>query len=355
MNKIVDHSKKFITSKVPRRKKRGINDDAKVTRITNETVAEAREDVLSGARKIIYPLTHSKHRVVITSTVIVLTAIIAFTSYMLVSLYRNKSTSDFSYQVSQIIPFPVAKVGGSFVAYENYLFELKRYIYYYNNVENIDFNDAKYKPQLDDQKKKILQRVVDQTYIRQIAKKNNITVSDEEIDSRITILKNQNRLGNNDKVFEDTLRDFYNWSENDFRRSIRNDILTSKVLAIIDTDARSKANTALEEVKKGTDFAVVASTYSDDLQTKDLGGEIPGYIDPQDRNAQSEQADILGKLKVGETSEIINLGYGFEILKKLEDKDGTYHAAHIIVSFKPIEEALNEEKANNKTTVYIHL
>lgn len=324
-------------------------------RITNETVAEAREDVLSGARKIIYPLTHSKHRVVITSTILMLVALISFSTYMLLSLYRYKSTSNFTYQVTQIIPFPIAKIGGSFVAYENYLFELKRYIYYYNNVENIDFTDPAYKPQLDDQKKKILQRVVDQAYIRLIAIEKDITVSDDEINSRISILKDQNRLGNNDKVFEDTLKDFYNWSEGDFRRSIRNDILTSKVLAVIDTEARSKANAAQEEIKNGTDFAVVVAKYSDDLQTKDLGGEIPGYIDPHDRDAQSEQADILGKLQVGETSDAINLGYGFEILKKLEDKDGTYRAAHIIISFKSIEEALNEQKAQNKTTVYIHL
>lgn len=355
MSKILARSKNFVTSKVRRKKGSPAQADESVARITNETVAEAREDVLRGARKFIYPLSHSKHRVLMTSTILVVVAILGFFGSMVWLLYRRKDTSNFTYKVTQIVPFPIAKVGSSFVPYENYLFELKRYIFYYNNVEAVDFDNPTYQPQLLDQKQKVLARVVDMAYIKQVAKEQNITVSDDEVDERIKILKDQNRLGNNDKVFEDTLRDFYNWSVNDFRRSIRNDILTSKVLAIIDTDARSKANTALEEVKKGTDFAVVASTYSDDLQTKDLGGEIPGYIDPQDRNAQSEQADILGKLKVGETSEIINLGYGFEILKKLEDKDGTYHAAHIIVSFKPIEEALNEEKANNKTIVYIHL
>src|SRR5665811_1430574 len=35
-----------------------------VPRITNETVAEHREAVLSGARKYIYPLQHSKRRIV---------------------------------------------------------------------------------------------------------------------------------------------------------------------------------------------------------------------------------------------------------------------------------------------------
>jgi len=355
MNKIIARSKKFVSSKVPKRLRGKGASENSGSRITNETVAEAREDVLLSARKIIYPLTHSKHRVVVTSSLLVLVALIAFTTYMLLSLYRYKSTSDFTYRVTQIVPFPVAKVGGSFVAYDNYLFELKRYIYYYNNVENIDFSNPVYKPQLDDQKKKILQRVVDQEYIRQIAIKKEITVSVEEIDARIETLKEQNRLGNNDKVFRDTLRDFYNWSENDFRRSIRNDILTSKVLAVIDTDARSKANTALDEIRKGVDFATVVAAYSDDERTRVSGGEIAGLIDPKDRNILSEQADALSGLKPGEVSEIINLGYGFEILKKLEDIDGQYRAAHILVTFKPIEESLNEEKALSKATAYIHL
>ena len=35
-----------------------------VPRITNDTVADHREDVLSSARKYIYPLQHSKHSIV---------------------------------------------------------------------------------------------------------------------------------------------------------------------------------------------------------------------------------------------------------------------------------------------------
>lgn len=355
MNNLIAQSKKFVTSKVRKaRKDIGVAEDS-VTRITNETVAEAREDVLGSARKFIYPLSHSKHRVLTTSTILLLVALIAFTSTMLVLLYRNKNTSDFAYKVTQIVPFPVAKIGSTLVPYENYLFELKRYIYYYNNVESVDFSDPKYAPQLADQKKKVLVRVIDQAYIKKIAKEKEITVSDEEIDYKIQILKEQNRLGNNDKVFEDTLRDFYNWSVNDFRRSIRNDILTSKVLAVIDLDARSKANSALDEIKNGSDFAAVALKYSDDLATKDKAGEIAGFISPRDRNTPSEQADALAKLKVGEVSEVINLGYGLEIIKKLEDKDGTYRAAHILITFKPIEDALNERKAEEKATVYIKL
>jgi parvulin-like peptidyl-prolyl isomerase len=355
MNKMRAHTDRFRRLRLSKKSRAVSPNEEPVARVTNETVAEAREDVLKSARKFVYPLTHSKHRVLTVSTIIVTLAILGFLSFMLFSLYRKKDSSNFTYHVTQVLPFPVAKVGSSFVLYENYLFELKRYIYYYNNVEKIDFKDAKYKPQLDDQKKKILDRIINQAYIKKIAKEKNISVSDGEINMRLDALKNQNRLGNNDKVFQDTLRDFYDWSVTDFRRSIRNDILTSKVLAVIDVDTRSKANKALDELKNGGDFTALAAKYSDDTLTKNSGGEIPGYLDPKDRNSSSEEVQSLSSLKVGQVSDTVNLGYGLEIIKKLEDKDGKYHYAHILLTFKSIDEVLNDQKAKDKTTVYIHL
>jgi len=355
MNKFTTHKERFRKLRLSKKSRAVSPVDEPVNRVTNETVAEAREDVLKSARKFVYPLTHSKHKVLMVSTVLITLVVIGFLSVMLASLYRKKDSSNFTYHVTQVLPFPVAKVGSSFVLYENYLFELKRYIYYYNNVEKIDFNSPKYKPQLDDQKKKILDRVINQAYIKKIAKDKDITVLEEEIDARLESLKNQNRLGNNDKVFEDTLRDFYDWSVNDFRRSIRNDILMSKVLAVIDIDTRTRANKVLDELKAGGDFGALALKYSDDAKTKEVSGEIPGFLDPKDRNSSSEQVQALSTLKVGEVSGAINLGYGLEIIKKLEDKDGKYRLAHILFTFKTVDQALNDEKAKDKTTVYIKL
>ena len=358
MRKIVTRSKEFARLKVQklrkaRQPKNKVGESS--PRVTNETVAEVREDVLKSARKLVYPLTHSKHRVLITSTALFLLAGLGFVSYMVVSLYKLKSTSRIMYKITQILPFPIARVGGSFVAYENYLFEVERYIFYYNNIEKTDFKTSSYKPQLIDQEKKILDRVVNMAYIRRLAAEKKITVSDKEIDEKVNNLKNQNRLGNNNKVFVDTLRDFYNWDVSDFRRSIRNDILTSKVLGVIDLDARSKANSALDELKNGADFGVTATKYSDDINSKDKGGVVDGIVSPRDRNVASEQVSALAALKPGEHSAVINLGYGLEIIKKLEDKEGGYSIAHILVTFKPIDQALEQIKAKDKAKVYIKL
>ena len=103
---------------------------ANVPRITNDTVAEHREAVLAGARKFIYPLQHSKHRVVRTSAILLVTALIAFFSFVGLELYKFQSTATFLYDVTKVIPLPVAKAGTSWISYESYLFELKRNMHY---------------------------------------------------------------------------------------------------------------------------------------------------------------------------------------------------------------------------------
>ena len=105
-----------------------------IPRITNETVAEHREEVLGSARKFIYPLQHSLKKIVTISAAIFVALTVGFILYCLLALYRFDATSTFIYRVSQVIPFPVAKVGSNFVAYENYLFELRHYKYELKNA-----------------------------------------------------------------------------------------------------------------------------------------------------------------------------------------------------------------------------
>src|SRR4051812_12307741 len=94
-----------------------------VPRITNETITEHREEVLKGARKYIYPLQHSKHRIVMVTLSITAMAVAAFLIYCTLALYRFYQNNTFLYRVTQVVPFPIARVDGDFVSYENYLFE----------------------------------------------------------------------------------------------------------------------------------------------------------------------------------------------------------------------------------------
>jgi parvulin-like peptidyl-prolyl isomerase len=94
-----------------------------VPRITNETIAVHREEVLKGARKYIYPLQHSKHRIIMLTSWILVAAVGTFLVYSVLALYKLNQYNTFLYRTTQVVPFPIARVGDNFVAYENYLKE----------------------------------------------------------------------------------------------------------------------------------------------------------------------------------------------------------------------------------------
>ena len=339
-----------------RKKQTDINEQVEqAVRITNETVAEHREEVLSSARKYIYPLQHSKHKIVLITTTIFIATIVGFFTYSTIALYKLKSSTSFLYGVTRVIPFPVAKAGNNFVAYENYLFELRHYVHYYQNQQKLDFKTESGKQQLAQFKKRALDKVVNDAYIKQLAKEKKVTVSDAEVDAEIQIVRAQNRLGGNDKVFEDVLKEYWGWSVDDFKRSLKQQLLAQKLLPVLDTTLVSKANAAKAELDAGADFAAVAKKYSDDIATKDNGGEYGYAIDKSNRDIAAQTSAALFKLKPGQVSGVVNAGYSLEIVKNIEQQGDKIRGAHISFNFKDISDYLNDLKDKNKAKLFIRL
>lgn len=324
-------------------------------RITNETVAAHREEVLSSARKYIYPLQHSKHKIVLISTTIFISVAVLFFGYTTIALYKLKSYSSFLYGVTQVIPFPVAKAGSDYVAYENYLFELKHYIHYYQQQQKLDFKSDSGKQQLAEFKKRALDKVVNDAYIKELAEKNKITVSSKEVDNEIQVVRAQNRLGESDKVFEDVLKEYWGWSVSDFKRSLQTQLLAQKLLPVLDPDNVTRASSALQELKAGTDFGAVAKKYSDDAASKDNGGEYGFPIDKTNRDIAAQTSAALFALNKGQFSEVINSGYSLEIVKNIDQQSDKIRAAHIIMNFKDINTFVNDAKDKHKARLFIKL
>ncbi len=327
----------------------------KVPRITNDTVAEHREQVLSSARKYIYPLQHSKHRIVIISIGVLIAAIIVFFSYCTLALYRLQNNSTFLYRVTQVIPFPVARIGSQLVAYENYLFELRHYTHYYETQLKVDFSNEGDKAQLDQFKQRALDKVVNDAYVKQLADRHGVSVTNQEVDAEIELVRSQNRLGSDEQVLEDVIKDYWGWTLDDFKRTLRQQLLAHKVVATLDTETHKRAEAALTELKNGADFAAVAEKYSDDQTTKTNGGEFGFPIDKTSRELSAKSIVALFNLKPGTYSEIIDTGYSLEILKNVEENNDKIRAARIVFNYKPIEDYINDLKAEQPARVYISL
>ena len=351
------HKLKKLLSKRPYRKaepEKSLEDAIhNLPRITNETVAEHREEVLSSARKYIYPLQHSLHRIVLISTSIFVVLVIGFFVYCVLSLYKFNSTSTFIYRVSQVIPFPVAKAGPHWVSYENYLFELRHYIHYYQTQQKVDFTSTSGKQQLDAFRKVALQEVVDQAYIKELADQHKVNVSDKELNDEITLLRNQNRLGSSDEVFQDVLHEFWGWSLDDFKRELKSQMLAQKVVSTMDVATHSRAQNVLAALTNGGDFVALAKQYSDDPSTKDAGGDYGVAIDKNNRDLSPQVVDTLFKLQPNQFSAIIETPQGLEIVKVREADGSTVRASHIFFQFKGVNTYVDPLKQKEKPRNFI--
>jgi len=363
MIKKLNPLKKFKRPKLPKLPKVGRKGaEVKISqaienlpRITNETVAEHREEMLHSARRFIYPLQHTRSRIVKISVTLFIVLFVVFVGFVLISLYKLQSASSFIYGVTRVVPLPVAKAGSSWVSYESYLFELRHYKHYYETQQQVDFGSKSGSAQLTDFKKQALSQVINDAYVKQLADKNNVSVSNREVDEAVHLLREQNRLGNNDQEFADVLKEFWGWSIDDFRRELRQQLLAQKVVAALDGGTADKARAAQAALQNGTDFAEVAKQYSDDTTTKDSGGEYPFLIDRNNRDVAPKVVDGLFKLQPNQVSDIIDTGYTLEIVKVLAISDGKIRAAHISKNYQTVQSFLKPVEDKTPPKRYINV
>lgn len=347
---------KKLKTLVKRKKAQATPDpNTEAAKITHDNLSEHREEVLSSARKYIYPLQHSKHRIVLVSVGLFITVLVAFFTYCTFALYKAKSTNGFLYGVTRVVPFPVAKAGSSFVSYENYLFELRHYVHFYENQQKLDFKTESGRQQLEEYKKRALDKVIADAYVKQLAKKNGVSVSNKELENQINIVRQQNRLGASEKGFEDVLKENFGWSVSDFKRYLKQQMLAQKVAAKLDSETVKRAETAQAELKAGANFADVAKKYSEDVLTKDNGGEYPVQISKSSSDISPQVVDALFKLQPGQVSELVNSGFSLEIIKNIEVQTDKIRAAHIQFNFKDVNVYVNDLKEKEKAKTFIKL
>jgi hypothetical protein len=331
-----------------------------VPQITTENIGEHREQVLKGARKYIYPLRHSKRTIVAITISVIVTAIIGLFVYCYFALYKFYQYNTFLYRVTQVVSFPVAKAGKNYVDYENYLFELRHYVHYYENQQQRNF-DGSDRDQLLRFRQQALQKVTDYAYIKQVANKYGVSVSNKEVNLRLDEVRNQNRLGNNNKVFADVLRDYWGWSINDFKRSLKQEILAQKVAAKLDNIANQRAAIIVSKAKSGADFSALAKKYSSDKSAKDNGGDYGFAIKKTNPNVSPEVVQALFSLKPGEVSDIIlaspvlaGQGPTMQIVKLTGKSGDSVTAQHIVVNIKDPGIYVKTLRSQNPPHYYVH-
>lgn len=341
--------------KFTQRRNKSAAEPRAIPKITNDSVAEHREEILSRARKSVNPLRHSRKFIVKLSIGIFATTMIAFLIGCSLALYQFQSTSSFIYGVTRMVPFPVAIADGRFVSYESYLFELRHYMHYYQSQQGVNFNTDSGQRQLKVLKQRSLDQAIDRAYVAKLADQHDVQVLPSEVSNQVRIAQNQNRLGASNAVFQSVLKEFWGWSVADFRHELRLELLDQKVAATLDTATTNRAQTTYRQIQQGADFATLAKTVSDDAATKANGGKYSFVVTESTRDLSPLVIDALFSLKPGQTSGVIDTGYTLEIVKVLSVDGPKRQAAHIAFNYKDISTYTAPIRKQHQSTNLIHI
>ena len=341
--------------KLTQRRTKKAAESLAIPKITNDSVAEHREEILSRARKSVNPLRHSRKFIVKLSVGIFSTTLILFLIGCGLALYQFQSTSSFIYGVTRMVPFPVAIADGRFVSYESYLFELRHYMHYYQSQQAVNFNTDSGQRQLRVLKQRSLDQAIDRAYVAKLAQQHDVRVLPTEVNAQVQIAQNQNRLGASNAVFQSVLKDFWGWSVADFKHELHLELLDQKVAAALDTATTARARNTYRQIQQGADFGNLAKTVSDDVVTKANGGKYSFAITQSTRDLSPLIIDALFNLKAGQTSGIIDTGYTLEIVKLLSVDGQKRQAAHIAFNYKDISAYTQPLRKQHRPTMLIHV
>lgn len=320
-----------------------------VSSVTNNSVSHHRDEILQRAQKFKYPFHRSKHRIAIISIGVVVAAVVLLGSFMVLRLYKWQNTTDFTRRVTSILPFPVANVNGERTSYESYLFELNSSIHWQEKYGTTDLKSPDGQRQIEYLKRSALDKAMTNTVAGTLADKNNISVSNEEIDAVVGRIKAGG--GNLDQI----LSEQYNFTESELRRSIKNSILQRKVAHELDKDAPKRAEAILAQITGGLAFSEAAKNSSEDLETKQLAGDI-GVVEKGRANLPDEVTEAIFKLQPNQVSGVISTSGDYFIAKVTEKVDENRVRVSLIrIKVKDMSQYLQEYRDQGKVKEYIKL
>lgn len=320
-------------------------------RITNETVAQHRERVLAGGRKFKYPLQYTKRRILIISIALIFVLLIGLFGFASWQLYSVQTTGTFIYRLTTVVPFPIARVNDSAVRYSDYLRELRSSIHYFSTKEAVNFDSDDGKRQLEYQKRLALNKSEEAEYIKQLARQNNVAVSRQEVNDFVNMQVKSNRLGLTEDAYRQIIRSYYDWSLDEYKTSVHNQLLQKKVAAKVGETERQKIDSALARLTAGEDFVKIAAEMSEHPSATTNGEIAPLNLGDNDPNGLIAAAS---QLQVGGLSKVVEGLDGFYIVRLLDKpSEEQFKVAIVFVSYKTLGTMLAEFRASGKIDEFI--
>jgi len=323
-------------------------------RITNDTISEHREHILTSGRRFKYPMQYARHRLVINTIALIVGLIVLLAAFGWWQLYFVQNTSNAFYRVTQALPLPIATVDGTPVRYSDYLMRYKSEIYWLTQNNQINTNTTDGKRQAEYRKRQALDDAESITYARTIAGQKGITISEDQINAFVEEARRANGISISTEAYYSAQLDAYNWSRSEVRNNISNSLLKREVAFSVDNTARQTSTEVLTAATApNADFNAITTGYAQagktNITTADAG-TIP--IESQDPNGIIKS--IRG-LNNGQVSGLIRGVDGYYIAKLLEKTSTTIHYSYIKVALTEYTAQLSALKNNHKVQEFIKI
>lgn len=210
----------------------------------------------------------------------------------------------------------------------------------------VDFSTDEGKKRLNVREREVLNKMIEDRAFEQIAHKNGITVTEDEVKDNIK--QKVEQYGTSDQVVQ-SLNKLYGWSLKDFADKIVTPALYQQKLQDlynqqVDTaPLKARIGEAEKALAGGENFSDVAKRYSEG-STSDTGGEL-GWFQKSDLIPDLQSAVDNGS--VGKVSPIIESPLGFHIIliedTKKEDGATLYRLRQIFVKKTTFSDWLTEQ------------
>lgn len=325
------------------------------SRITNETVAEHREQILAGGRRFKYPVQYVRHRLVINAVIISIVAIVVLAFVGWWQLYPMQNTSTFMYRVTRVLPLPVASVDGQLVPYRDYLMKYRSSAYYLQNKEQISLKSDDGKRQLGQVKQQAMQDAVADAYAAKLAKKEKITVTVAELETFLKLQRQSSDGEVSQQTYDAVVMDYYNWSPDEYRYATKNKLLRQKVAYAVDKDASTLrdliAPLAQASGSKFQDIVATSQAIGGSKAAYGASGWVPKT------NQDGGLADAAAKLTQNKVSDVIKstTGDGYYFVRLLDINDTQVSYEYIQIPLSAFKKDLDTINKAGKVNEYISI
>ncbi len=333
-------------------KKRDTSKNEAPTRITNETVAEHRERILAGGRRFKYPMQYARHRLVITTILVVFAALALLIAVGWWQLYSVQTTSNFFYQVTRVLPLPVASVDGEQVRYGDYLMYYNSSAHYLRQSEQLNMQSEDGKRQLDWIKRISMDNVESDAYAAKIARERQITISSDQIDKVIDEDRNTSNGRISQETYDASALNVLGWTPDEYRQDVKSKLIRQAVSYAIDEPVKARQEAAAALLKQNPDLDAAAVQLGGEGDAKVSVG-LSGLVPRSNRDGGLSSAAV--GLEKGQTSNVIKTttGDGYYFVKLLDKNDTQISYAYLKIPLTAFTERLTALKRDHKVNEYI--